>query len=295
MWSAHQSTIVSIDYVDYKKKVVFLVTAGFDGNVHLWTISGAHIGTFGQQTSWILSQRATWKQPVDIEVLGYESDDSELDESEDSDEDASGESNRKAEKPDEPEQTRAQQLQEWCECDQEAGERAQEVAKFQQAQAYEYSKLRLAKKLQRSCLTSFCMASDRDQKEGLAEAQNTFENGRKTDLLAHLRQPPSNPADRLGSILRGTYNQVAFELKVHNPRDVVGRAKLVQDQRKERRITKSQKESATGAKRNGTQNEMADGRERGGAGSLPAVERLMQLLPTAPANVMAHTRDREAV
>ncbi|CAN0457204.1 unnamed protein product, partial [Ectocarpus sp. 8 AP-2014] len=47
-WQAHKTTVTSVHGADYRGKLDLLVTAGDDCYVHVWTIAGAHIGTFGQ-------------------------------------------------------------------------------------------------------------------------------------------------------------------------------------------------------------------------------------------------------
>lgn len=47
-WQAHETTISSVEGANYRGKVDLLVTAGVDCYIHLWTVAGAHIGTFGQ-------------------------------------------------------------------------------------------------------------------------------------------------------------------------------------------------------------------------------------------------------
>ena len=47
-WQAHETMVTSVEGVNYRANFDLLVTAGIDSYVHLWTIDGAHIGTFGQ-------------------------------------------------------------------------------------------------------------------------------------------------------------------------------------------------------------------------------------------------------
>lgn len=47
-WQAHETMVTSVKGVNYRAKFDLLVTAGIDSYVHLWTVDGAHIGTFGQ-------------------------------------------------------------------------------------------------------------------------------------------------------------------------------------------------------------------------------------------------------
>lgn len=59
-WQAHESTITSVEGASFRGKLDLLVTAGADCFVHLWTIAGAHIGTFGQVK---MSRTILWLAP----------------------------------------------------------------------------------------------------------------------------------------------------------------------------------------------------------------------------------------
>ncbi|CAM9729632.1 unnamed protein product, partial [Phaeothamnion confervicola] len=62
-WPAHTSVVASIVWLDLQGKACFLVTAGTDGDVHVFTDTGAHVGTFGQRCPWSLAQRSSWQRP----------------------------------------------------------------------------------------------------------------------------------------------------------------------------------------------------------------------------------------
>lgn len=47
-WHAHETRVSSVYGANYRGQADLLVTAGIDCYVHLWTVAGAHIGTFGQ-------------------------------------------------------------------------------------------------------------------------------------------------------------------------------------------------------------------------------------------------------
>ncbi|CAM9168152.1 unnamed protein product [Hapterophycus canaliculatus] len=64
-WQAHKATVTSVDGANFRGRLDLLVTAGDDCYVHVWTIAGSHIGTFGQPTAWSLGSRATWREPTD--------------------------------------------------------------------------------------------------------------------------------------------------------------------------------------------------------------------------------------
>lgn len=52
-WRAHETRVSSVGGANYRGKADLLVTAGVDCYVHLWTVAGSFVGTFGQVTfSW---------------------------------------------------------------------------------------------------------------------------------------------------------------------------------------------------------------------------------------------------
>ncbi|CAK8691169.1 unnamed protein product [Clavelina lepadiformis] len=60
---AHVGSVNDITYVNEKQ---LFLTAGSEGTVRLWTVSGSYVGTFGQQFSWSLSNPSTVRIPTDI-------------------------------------------------------------------------------------------------------------------------------------------------------------------------------------------------------------------------------------
>jgi WD40 repeat protein len=60
-WKAHNCGITCIDYIEYTRIMdTFLLTAGENGDLSLWTLTGSHVGIFGQETPWSLSDRSTY-------------------------------------------------------------------------------------------------------------------------------------------------------------------------------------------------------------------------------------------
>lgn len=49
-WSAHDSAIVSVEYIEHDHGV-FVLTASTDKTARLWSLQGEYIGTFGQVSS----------------------------------------------------------------------------------------------------------------------------------------------------------------------------------------------------------------------------------------------------
>eukprot|EP00741_Cyanophora_paradoxa_P015874 tig00020909_g15325.t1 len=60
-WRAHESALVSLDFVD---KNQMLLTGSVDGSICLWTLNGAFVGVFRPQSYWSLSDPSTWANPV---------------------------------------------------------------------------------------------------------------------------------------------------------------------------------------------------------------------------------------
>mmetsp|Transcript_14488 Transcript_14488/g.27096 ORF Transcript_14488/g.27096 Transcript_14488/m.27096 type:complete len:1443 (-) Transcript_14488:197-4525(-) len=65
-WTGHESSIRSIEIValdeeNWGSHELYLLSSGQDQGVHLWTISGEHIGSFGTNKSWDLVEKLTWR------------------------------------------------------------------------------------------------------------------------------------------------------------------------------------------------------------------------------------------
>ncbi|XP_064614731.1 WD repeat-containing protein on Y chromosome-like [Liolophura sinensis] len=61
-WSAHDSAIVSVEYIEHDHGV-FILTASTDKTARLWSLQGEYIGTFGQTMAWNLKVQTTWGHP----------------------------------------------------------------------------------------------------------------------------------------------------------------------------------------------------------------------------------------
>ena len=67
-WRAHDSTIISIEYIE--KSILFnefILTASTDKCCRLWTNNGQYIGSFGQKTKWNLNKKQTF-QGFDLNI-----------------------------------------------------------------------------------------------------------------------------------------------------------------------------------------------------------------------------------
>ncbi|KAJ3016984.1 WD40 repeat domain 95 [Thoreauomyces humboldtii] len=64
-WRAHLQSISSVNYANVHNVIL---TASKDGTIRVWTSSGTHIGIFGQDEPWILSNPATFRDaPEDVQ------------------------------------------------------------------------------------------------------------------------------------------------------------------------------------------------------------------------------------
>ncbi|XP_013420475.1 WD repeat-containing protein on Y chromosome isoform X3 [Lingula anatina] len=62
-WRAHDSAIVSTEYVEYSSDLHFILTASTDRTARLWNLDGHYVGTFGQKQQWNLDDPSTWAHP----------------------------------------------------------------------------------------------------------------------------------------------------------------------------------------------------------------------------------------
>jgi hypothetical protein len=65
-WTGHESAIrsieiISLDEENWGSHELYLISSGQDQGVHLWTVSGEHIGSFGTHQTWDLLEKLTWK------------------------------------------------------------------------------------------------------------------------------------------------------------------------------------------------------------------------------------------
>ena len=61
-WKAHDSSIVSVEYIPGEGVVPFVLSASVDRNVRLWTLEGDYVGNFGTQF-WDLKNPASYQHP----------------------------------------------------------------------------------------------------------------------------------------------------------------------------------------------------------------------------------------
>lgn len=69
-WTGHDSAVRSLDVVvldeeNWGSHELYLVSSGQDQGVHLWTVSGEHIGKFGASKGWDLEDKTTWRVSTD--------------------------------------------------------------------------------------------------------------------------------------------------------------------------------------------------------------------------------------
>lgn len=61
-WRAHDSTIISIEYIEKSHMFnEFILSASTDKCCRLWTTNGLYIGSFGQETRWNLNKKQTFQ------------------------------------------------------------------------------------------------------------------------------------------------------------------------------------------------------------------------------------------
>ncbi|XP_035828989.1 WD repeat-containing protein on Y chromosome [Aplysia californica] len=62
MWKAHDSAIVSVEYIEHDEGK-FILTASTDKTARLWSPEGHYVGTFGQKEQWNIKNPLTWAHP----------------------------------------------------------------------------------------------------------------------------------------------------------------------------------------------------------------------------------------
>uniref|UniRef100_A0A8D0H2M1 Uncharacterized protein n=1 Tax=Sphenodon punctatus TaxID=8508 RepID=A0A8D0H2M1_SPHPU len=66
-WRAHVNMVTSLEVINEERIVL---TSSIDRTVHLWSLDGEYIGTFGQVEPWEICTPASWKHPmVPYEIL----------------------------------------------------------------------------------------------------------------------------------------------------------------------------------------------------------------------------------
>ena len=61
LWKAHERALVSVEVLDVADRL-FVLTASADGSAGLWTKDGDHVGCFGQETMWNITETATYQR-----------------------------------------------------------------------------------------------------------------------------------------------------------------------------------------------------------------------------------------
>ncbi|KAI6659402.1 hypothetical protein LOD99_10821 [Oopsacas minuta] len=62
LWKAHDSSIVSVEYIPGEGDMSFVLSASVDRNVRLWTLEGDYVGNFGTQF-WDLKNPSSYQHP----------------------------------------------------------------------------------------------------------------------------------------------------------------------------------------------------------------------------------------
>ena len=62
VWKAHDSSIVSVEYIAGEGPQAFILSASVDRNVRLWTLDGKFVGNFGTQL-WDLKNPSSYQHP----------------------------------------------------------------------------------------------------------------------------------------------------------------------------------------------------------------------------------------
>uniref|UniRef100_A0A8P4GJ23 Si:dkey-202c14.3 n=1 Tax=Dicentrarchus labrax TaxID=13489 RepID=A0A8P4GJ23_DICLA len=60
-WKAHERALVSVEVLEVADRL-FVLTASADGSAGLWTVDGDHVGSFGQEVMWNITEPATYQR-----------------------------------------------------------------------------------------------------------------------------------------------------------------------------------------------------------------------------------------
>lgn len=60
-WKAHKRMLVSVEVLEVADRL-FVLTASSDGSASLWTKDGDHVGCFGQEEVWNITEPATYQR-----------------------------------------------------------------------------------------------------------------------------------------------------------------------------------------------------------------------------------------
>ncbi|XP_070783771.1 cilia- and flagella-associated protein 337 [Enoplosus armatus] len=66
-WKAHKRAIVSVEVLEEAERLLIL-TASADGSTGLWTRDGDHVGSFGQEVMWNITEPATYQRKIQKEL-----------------------------------------------------------------------------------------------------------------------------------------------------------------------------------------------------------------------------------
>ncbi|KAJ4940302.1 hypothetical protein JOQ06_026611 [Pogonophryne albipinna] len=78
-WRAHERAIVSVDVLEVSGRL-FVLTASSDGSAGLWTKEGDHVGFFGQEVMWNISEPETYQRKAQRKLKEDTEDRTESDE-----------------------------------------------------------------------------------------------------------------------------------------------------------------------------------------------------------------------
>ncbi|XP_034070180.1 WD repeat-containing protein on Y chromosome isoform X1 [Gymnodraco acuticeps] len=78
-WRAHERAIVSVDVLEVSGRL-FVLTASSDGSAGLWTKEGDHVGFFGQEVMWDISEPETYQRKAQRKLKEDTEDRTESDE-----------------------------------------------------------------------------------------------------------------------------------------------------------------------------------------------------------------------
>ena len=70
-WEAHKGSISALQWMQHGKVPGngFVTSASTDHGLTLWSPSGAHVGSFGQQQPWDFEDTATWRSSAACAVV----------------------------------------------------------------------------------------------------------------------------------------------------------------------------------------------------------------------------------
>lgn len=60
-WRAHHTMLLSVEVLELADSL-FVLTASSDGSTSLWTNNGEHVGRFGQEAAWNITEPATYQR-----------------------------------------------------------------------------------------------------------------------------------------------------------------------------------------------------------------------------------------